>query len=147
MLEELEKKLYLEIPMTKYMQLKFEKIDKEYLYTTAPLLPNINDKGTGFAGSLSTLVTISAWSLCYLEAKKLGFDKCMIAIIKSDISYRAPITKDMICKTKIFSQEQLQLLKKKLEEKRSGSIKVEATILEDEKTCVEFKGIYIIKLL
>lgn len=147
MLKELEDKLHLEIPLTKYMQLKIDKMDETSFYTSAPLLPNINDKGTGFAGSLGTLVTISAWGLCFLKAKELGFDNCMIAIIKSDISYRAPVTKDMICQTLIPSEEQLHLLGNKLKEKKSGSIKIESKIIQDDKICVEFKGVYVIKIL
>lgn len=124
MLDELEKKLYSEIPLTKYMQLKVETIDDNYLITTAPLKPNINDKGTAFAGSLSTLVTISAWSICYLKVKELGYKEAMIAVIKSDTAYRAPVIEELQCKTKIPSQKEIELLKKKLEEKKVAQLKL-----------------------
>lgn len=146
MLEELERKLHNEIPMTKYMQLEVNTIDNNKLITSIPLKPNINDKGTGFAGSLSTLVTISAWSSCYLEVLKLGYEKSMIAIIKSDISYKAPITKDMQCITTMPTKEEILLVEKKLKEKNSASIKIKSQIIEDEKTCVNFEGIYVIKI-
>jgi len=146
MLKELEEKLHNDIPMTKYMQLEVEKIEDNSLITKIPLEPNINDKGTGFAGSLSTLVTISAWSACYLETKKLGYEKSMIAIIKSDTSYKAPVTKDMFCKTIMPTQEQIKTLEKKLKEKGSASLKVKSQIIEEEKVCVDFEGIYVIKV-
>ena len=146
MLDTLEEKLHNEIPMTKYMQVKVASIDEEYLITTAPLEPNINDKGTGFAGSLSTLVTISAWSSCYLEVRKLGFEKSMIAVIKSDTAYRAPITKELTCKTTLPTKEQIKTLKSKLEEKGSGSLKIKSQIIENEKVCVDFEGVYVIKV-
>jgi len=142
----LEKKLHNEIPMTKYMELKIDSIDENRLITTIPLKPNINDKGTGFAGSLSTLVTISAWSSCFLEVTKLGYEKSMIAIIKSDTSYKAPVTKDMKCITTIPSKEEIEILSKKLKEKGSASLKVISQIVEDEKICVYFEGIYVIKI-
>lgn len=146
MLDELEKKLYSEIPLTKYMQLKVKTLDDNYLITTAPLKPNINDKGTAFAGSLSTLVTISAWSMCYLKVKELGYEEAMIAVIKSDTSYRAPVTEELLCKTTLPSQKEIQLLKKKLEEKKSGSIKIESKIFQGDILCVEFKGVYVVKV-
>lgn len=146
MLNDLEEKLHTQIPMTKYMQLKVNSINDNKLITTAPLEPNINDKGTGFAGSLSTLVTISGWSACFLEVKKLGFDESMIAIIKSDTLYKSPITKDMKCITTLPTKEQIEVLKEKLKEKSSGSIKINSRIIEDDKVCVEFEGVYIIKV-
>lgn len=145
MLEELEKKLYSEIPLTKYMGLEIKSIDENFFITKAPIKPNINDKGTAFAGSLSTIVTISAWSVCYLKLKELGFTNCMIAVIKSDTSYRAPVTKDLICKTEVPSKEQIKLLTDKLNNKGSGSIKIESRVVQDDKVCVEFKGIYVVK--
>ncbi|RXI44127.1 thioesterase [Malaciobacter mytili] len=145
-LKNLEEKLHKEIPLTKFMQLNIDSIKDNTLITKVPLAPNINDKGTGFAGSLSTLVTISAWSACYLQIKALGYEKSMIAIIKSDTSYRTPITKDMVCKTLMPTLEQVEILKRKLQEKNSASITITSQIIENEKVCVEFKGIYVIKI-
>ncbi|PLY07574.1 MAG: thioesterase [Arcobacter sp.] len=146
MLKELENKLHSEIPMTKYMELKVKSIDEEKIITTIPLKPNINDKGTGFAGSLSTLVTISAWCSCFLEVKKLGYKKSMIAIIKSDTSYKAPVTKDMNCITTVPSKEQINILEKKLKEKGSASLRIKSQIIQDDQICVNFEGIYVIKV-
>lgn len=146
MIKELEEKLHKQIPLTKYMQLNVKAIEDEKLITTAPLEPNINDKGTGFAGSLSTLVTISAWSSCFLKVEELGFPNAMIAIIKSDTAYRAPVTKELTCKTDIPNEEDIKTLEKKLKNKGSASIKIKSQIIEDDKLCVDFEGIYVIKV-
>ncbi len=146
MLTKLENKLHSEIPMTKLIQLHAKAIDDKKLITTAPLEININDKGTGFAGSLSTIVTISAWSACFLKVEELGYKNSMIAIIKSDTAYRAPVRKNIYCETILPSHEQLEVVKEKLELKGSASLKIKSLIIEDEKTCVEFEGIYVIKV-
>ncbi|WP_321468127.1 YiiD C-terminal domain-containing protein [Halarcobacter sp.] len=146
MLEDLQKKLYSEIPLTKYMQLKFTLVNEKSLISTAPLTPNINDKGTAFAGSLSTLVTISAWSVCYLIVKKLAYENAMIAVIKSDTSYRAPVTDTLNCETIFPKEEEIELLKDKLKKKKSASIKINSNIFQDDTLCVEFKGVYVIKV-
>ncbi|AXH09477.1 thioesterase [Malaciobacter halophilus] len=146
-LNALKHKLHTQIPLTKFMQIDVKNIEDNCLITTAPLKPNINDKLTGFAGSLSTLVTISAWSACYLNVIKLGFkEDCMIAVIKSDTAYRAPVTKELYCKTILPSKEQLQTLKRKLQEKKSASIRIKSQLLQDDKVCVDFEGIYVIKI-
>lgn len=82
MINELQNKLHNEIPLTKMMELKIQDYNEKELITTAPLNININDKGTAFGGSLSTMTIISAWSLCWLISKELGFNSNNIVIIK-----------------------------------------------------------------
>lgn len=147
MLKKLENKLHKQIPLTNYMQMKIEKIEENRLFTSAPIEPNINDKKTGFAGSLSTLVTISAWSACYLIVEEqLKYKDTMIAVIKSDTSYRTPVTKELYCETTLPSKEEIERLKEKLETKGSGSLRIKSQIIEDEKVCVDYEGIYVIKI-
>lgn len=147
MLKKLENKLHEQIPLTKYMQMKIEKIEENKLFTSAPIGPNINDKKTAFAGSLSTLVTISSWSACYLIVEEqLKYKDTMIAVIKSDTAYRAPVKKALYCKTLFPNQEEIERLKEKLETKGSGSLRIKSQIIEDNKVCVDFEGIYVIKI-
>ena len=147
MLNKLKNKLHKQIPLTKYMQIDPIQIKDNKLITTAPIKPNINDKQTGFAGSLSTLVTISAWSVCYLLIEEqLNFKDTMIAIIKSDTSYKAPVTKDFYCQTVFPDDEQIKMVKQKLQSKGSASLRIKSQIIEDNKVCVDFEGIYVIKL-
>ena len=146
MLINLEEKLHSQIPMTRLMKLQIKSFDSQKLITKAPLDININDKGTAFGGSLSTMTIISSWSVCLLFTEQLGYEGSMIAIIKNQTSYKAPVTKDIICHTFLPSEEELKLLEKKLKEKGSASLKIKSQIIEDEKVCVDFEGIYVIKV-
>ena len=146
MLKELEKRLHVQIPMTKYMQLQLKEIDDKKLITTIPLDVNINDKGTAFGGSSNALTIISGWSVCILLSQKLNFDDTMIAIIKNQASFRAPLTKNLVCHTYLPQEEEIQKIKKRLISRGSTSIKIRSEIIEDGKICLDFEGIYIIKL-
>ena len=146
MYKELEKKLHTQIPLTKLMNLKVENYDNEKLITTAPLDININDKGTAFGGSLATMTIISAWSICWLITKELGFDSNNIVVIKNEHSYKKPVTKDIVCHTLKPSFEELNTLKEKLILKKSASIKIKSMIIEDGDICVDFDGYYVIKI-
>ena len=146
LLEELQKKLHNEIPLTKLMNINIKEYNEKELITTAPLNININDKGTAFCGSLSTMTIISSWSLCWLISKELGFDSNNIVIIKNETSFKKPVTKDIVCHTKKPSFEEIKTLKQKLEIKKSASIKIESKIIENDEICVEFVGYYVIKL-
>ncbi len=146
LIDELQKKLHNEIPLTKVMNIKIGTYNEKELITTAPLEININDKGTAFGGSLSTMTIISSWSLCWLISKELGFDSKNIVVIKNENSYKKPVTKNIICYTQKPSKEQLEVLYEKLKTKKSASIKINSTIIENDEICVEFQGYYVIKL-
>ena len=146
MIKQLEKKLHEEIPLTKLMKLKINTYNNEELITSAPLNININDKGTAFGGSLSTMTIISSWSLCWLISKELGIDSKNIVVIKNENSYLKPVKKDILCYTQKPSKEEISILKEKIAKKGSASIKIRSKIIEDDEVCVEFEGIYVIKL-
>ena len=146
MTKELQNKLYTEIPLTKMMEIKIQDYNEQELITTAPLNPNINDKGTAFGGSLATICIISGWSLSWLISKELGFDSNNIVIIKNETSFKKPVTKDIVCHTKKPSLEEIQILKEKLLTKKSASLKIKSKIIEDGETCVDFEGYYVIKI-
>ncbi len=146
MLNKLQNKLYNEIPLTKLMEIKIQDYNESELITTAPLSININDKGTAFGGSLSTITIISAWSLCWLISKELGFNSNNIVIIKNETNFRKPVTKDIVCHTKKPSNEEIEILKNKLLTKKSASIRIESQIIENNEICVDFLGYYVIKV-
>ena len=146
MVQILQNKLHSEIPLTKLMEIKIQDYNESELITTAPLSININDKGTAFGGSLSTITIISAWSLCWLISKELGFDSNNIVIIKNNTSFRKPVTKNITCHTFKPSKEEIEILKQKLENKKSASLKIQSQIIEDGEICVDFEGYYVIKI-
>jgi len=146
LIKQLEKKLHNEIPLTKLMKLKIDKYTSKKLITSAPLDININDKGTAFGGSLSTMTIISSWCLCWLISKELNIDSKNIVVIKNENSYLRPVTKDIVCHTLKPSKEEIFILKEKIDKKSSASIKIKSKIIEDGNTCVEFEGTYVIKL-
>lgn len=145
-LERLQNKLHNEIPMTKLMDFTIKSLDDEFLITTAPIEININDKKTAFGGSLSTMTIISSWALVDLIVKDLGYSDSQIAIIKSESSFTAPVKNDIICKTYVPSKEEIDKLKEKLSTKKSGSIQIKSQVREFGKVCVNFDGVYVVKV-
>ena len=146
MIKELQNKLYNDIPLTKIIEIKIQNYTNQELITTASLGININDKGTAFGGSLSTITIISGWSLSWLISKELGFDSNNIVIIKNETSFRRPVTKDIVCITKKPSKEEIEIVKQKLQIKKSASLKIQSQIIEDGEICVDFEGYYVIKI-
>jgi thioesterase domain-containing protein len=144
-IEEIQNKIHTQIPMTKLMQLELKSIDNTTLITSAPLNINVNDKGTAFGGSLSSIAIISSWCMAYYLSKKLNIGESNIVIVNNETKFLRPVTKDIICTTYIPKEEEIKILKSKLEVKNSGTIKIYAQVIENGKICVDFRGTYYIK--
>lgn len=86
----LQGKFLREIPMTRHLGLRVDGYTGSELRLSAPLEPNVNDKGTAFAGSLNALMTLAGWGLVHLRLEEAG-EKCDIVIHKGELEFSAPI--------------------------------------------------------
>lgn len=86
----LQGKLLREIPLTRHLGLRVDAYLGHELHVSAPLAPNVNDKGTAFAGSLNALMTLAGWGLVHLRLQQAG-EHCDIVIHKGELLYSAPI--------------------------------------------------------
>jgi thioesterase domain-containing protein len=78
------------IPLARAMQLAVPRYSGDELEMTAPLAPNINDKGCAFGGSMASLLTLAGWGLIELGLRAQGFD-CDIYVGDSQLRYREPV--------------------------------------------------------
>lgn len=92
--EELEARIHRHIALARAMQVRVASFDGERLVLTAPLAANLNDKGTGFAGSLATLVTLSGWALATLLGEACG-DACEAAVYHSELDFLRPVREEL----------------------------------------------------
>ena len=82
------------MPPVAAMQLAVVGYDGVRLRTSAPLAPNVNDKGCAFGGSLNSLMTITAWGLCFLRLHASGV-RADTFVQDSSIRYLAPLYADL----------------------------------------------------
>ncbi|HEX5360424.1 MAG TPA: YiiD C-terminal domain-containing protein [Fluviicoccus sp.] len=80
------------LPLSRAMQVRVDLYDGISLHLSAPLACNHNDKETAFAGSISSLASLSGWGLMMLWSEALG--PCQAAIARADIHYRKPLLTD-----------------------------------------------------
>ena len=60
----------------------------------APLAANVNDKGSAFGGSLSSLMTLAAWGLTSLAVEQAGLD-AEVYVADTQLRYLAPLRGDL----------------------------------------------------
>lgn len=90
----LEEFLLDSIPLARAMQLRIREWSPARLVLTAPLAPNINDKGCAFGGSLASLATLAPWALLELALRAEGL-AADIFVADATIRYLAPIWEDI----------------------------------------------------
>ena len=133
---------YRQIPILSAMGMQVVEYDGHKLSLSFPLAPNVNDKGTGFAGSLNAATTYCAWALVHLllEQKGMPFN---LAVVSSETEYRKPVTQDFIAESSLPSKDQVQLFLEKLRTKGKASLALESRIMQGEEVALDYKGIYV----
>ena len=82
-----------EIPLARAMDLHLAHCDDDMLSLSAPLAPNVNDKGCAFGGSLVSLMTLSGWALVEMALRRYGHD-CDVFVAESSVRYLSPLWHD-----------------------------------------------------
>ncbi len=81
------------MPPVRALGLQMADYDGQRLTITAPIEPNINDKGSAFGGSLASAATLAAWALCGVKLLEAGFD-ADVYVQDTTVRYLAPLYSD-----------------------------------------------------
>ena len=96
--EQLQQKIRATIPLSEAMQFRIESLDLAAIEVSAPLPPNVNIHGTGFAGSIYSVAVLTGWALCAFILEEMHIDADLV-VARAEIKYRAPVTGDLRCRT------------------------------------------------
>ena len=144
--QQLNQRFSSQIPMVRQMGLRITAWDERSLRMDAPLAPNLNDKGTGFAGSLATLATFAGWAVATLLAEKVVGTPCEAAVFESEISYRAPVTGDFYALVPVPATEDIQAFEASLRERGRARLTLATTIFQDGVEKVRYRGRYAVRV-
>ncbi len=84
-------RIHQDIPLTEAMAWQVDEINSDHLIASAPLQPNINDKGTFFGGASAALMTISGWAFIKFNLEQRGLQHDVV-IHKSQNGWNRPQT-------------------------------------------------------
>ena len=140
LLHETELFLHEQIPLTRAMGVSVQSWDGQELRLSAPLEPNHNHLGTAFGGSLSALATLAGYSLLWLL---LGDREAHIVIRESSLRYRHPVRGELIAVCRHPGGEAWQAFQAQFASTGKARLTLQAAIVEDGRTCVEFEGTFV----
>jgi thioesterase domain-containing protein len=141
-LQQLERTLHAEIPLTRAMEIRVLRFDARGLTLGAALAPNLNHKKTAFGGSLNSLATLACWGLIQLLVRDAG-RPITVVIQESSVQYAAPVTHDMQAHCPLPPASEAERFLHMLERKGRARLELEATIEADAKVAVRFRGRFV----
>ena len=124
--DDLTRKIRKAIPLSESMQFSIDQLDPAGIRVSAPLSPNINIHGTGFAGSLYSVAVLTGWALCTHLIDEAGIDADLV-VARAEISYRAPVNGDIECRC-CASVAQRELFLQAIQERGKGKLSLDITV-------------------
>lgn len=94
---DLQNKIRSAIPISDAMQFSIAELSPHSILVRAPLTPNVNIHGTGFAGSIYSIAVLAGWGLSTHIMNLLGMDGDLV-VSKAEIKYHAPVTGPIECR-------------------------------------------------
>ncbi len=120
---DLENYLLAHIPIAAEMKLKIKDFSRSSLVIQAPLTPNINDKGTAFAGSLYSAMVLAGWMYVTARLKSEEIDAEAVATA-ARIRYLKPVTEDFEAVCRLGAEEDWARFVAKLQKRKNYKIEL-----------------------
>lgn len=121
------------MPPVVAMGFGFGRCDGATLEMHAPLALNVNDKGSAFGGSMTSLMTFCGWSLVMLELELAGL-QADVFVADSEVRYRAPVYADLHARAVLGPDQAWEPFLETLRQRGRSRIHMRAEVLLPEGT-------------
>jgi thioesterase domain-containing protein len=115
------------VPITRAMGIRMRSFDASGVTMTAPLEPNINDKGIAFGGTIASILALSGWALTDLLLRRAGLEAdVLIAVATTE--YRAPVAGLIVARCPLPPPEQVEAFVEAYRLRGRARLKLEAFV-------------------
>lgn len=119
------------MPPVAAMGFRIDRSDGHTLDMHAPLAVNVNDKGTAFGGSMTSLMTFSGWALVMLQLRLAG-TQADVFVADSEVRYRSPVLADLRARAWLAPEQSWDTFLATLAERGRARIQMQAQVLDAE---------------
>jgi thioesterase domain-containing protein len=114
------------------------------LELAAPLAPNLNDKGTAFAGSISSMLVLAGWGLVTLHLREAGI-QAEVVVSKSETDYKRPVRAELRGVAEADAKAFDQLIAELAENPRASiQIQIQIQLLSAGTLCATLTAQYVV---
>jgi thioesterase domain-containing protein len=143
-LDALRETLRTEMPVTQHLGIEAAGYRGGVISLRAPLLANVNHKGTAFGGSLNAIATLACWSSLWLALRERDTPG-QIVIQDSTIRYLRPVTQDFSSRSGPIEPAALEKLVAAVNKRGRGRIALSSEVFDPEGVAVNFSGRYVVE--
>ena len=130
-----------EIPLGGAMQLEVARLDERGIELSAPLAPNVNDKGTAFGGALVSLMILAGWSLPRLLLRREGL-KADLVIGRCEVRFLAPVGRDFRVRCDWPEVDATRAFVERLRESGRGRLQLEPRVVDRDEVAARLQARY-----
>ena len=125
------------------MQVCVAGYDGSRLHMEAPLAVNMNDKGSAFGGSMTSLMTYAGWGLVMLQLHQVGL-QADVFVADSAVRYRKPLYTDLRTEAELAPEESWAPFLNTLAQRGRARIQLQARIIGPEgEVMADLSGRYV----
>jgi thioesterase domain-containing protein len=125
------------------MQVRVGGYDGSRLQMEAPLMVNMNDKGSAFGGSMTSLMTYAGWGLVSLQLHQAGL-RADVFVADSAVRYRKPLYADLHAEAELAPEESWTPFLNTLAQRGRARIQLQARIvLPEGEVMADLSGRYV----
>jgi thioesterase domain-containing protein len=133
------------IPLADAIDLKVRRYTGDEIEMTAPLAPNVNDKGCAFGGSMASLLTLAGWGLIELGLRAQAL-ACDIYVGNSELRYQEPVWNELRGVARFTESDALTRLVEALRARGKGHIDVTCEIVGEKRPATLLTARFFAKL-
>jgi thioesterase domain-containing protein len=117
-----------DLPPLAAIQARVAAYDGHRLRLTAPLAANVNDKGSAFGGSMTSLMTYAGWGLVTLQLQQRGV-RADVFVADSKVRYLKPLYADLCAEAMLAPEQSWDLFLATLAQRGRARIHLQARIV------------------
>ena len=123
------------------MQISVADYSGDRLELSAPLDPNLNDKGTAFGGSISSMLILAGWGLVMLRLREAGRQNDVV-VSHNETNYKRPVRAELRSVAKV-DPDQMDSWIKSLSENPRSPIEIEMELISEGESCATMVAHYV----
>lgn len=121
----------LAMPPVAAMGLEVARFERARLHMRAPLALNVNDKGSAFGGSLTSLMTFCGWGLATLQLALAGLE-ADVFVADSQVRYLRPLYAELQGEAWLEDGQSWELFASSLAERGRARVTLNARVMRPD---------------
>jgi thioesterase domain-containing protein len=146
--EDVQAYIYEHIPIVEKNRFTIADADAPYVTVRGALADHVNHRGSGFGGSISTVLILAAWATVRNILRANGAPNGVIVIQSQEVKFVKPVTADFTANIRTIAPEKIHRFMSMLKKFGKSRLKIDGALTQDgsDETLAAFSGDFVVVL-